>query len=44
MTIVKDESLSKEPIAFIQKLLDFIIETNKIVGECFENHYQFKHT
>ena len=31
MTVVKDESLRKDPLIFIQKLLELIIETNKIV-------------
>jgi len=31
MTVVKDESLRKEPLIFIQKLLEIIVEIKKIV-------------
>ena len=42
MIVVNDQELRKDPVGYIQKLLDLYIEIDKIVEECFDNDKLFK--
>lgn len=43
-SVTSDEGLKKEPMKFIQKLIDLYVEIDKMVEECFHSDERFKKT